>query len=194
MDIQDEQGHFSNLLYFDEGLFPNISWKNYSLKLSEKVYEKEPSLKALKAIAKYYFYSGKYDHLEMLYKKNPAASETETLNLALHYHRTGKLKKADEIYKQILKHFPANYDALHLRGVIAHQLEKHESAFRLIQEAIQISPQAEFYNDLGNVLIKQGKFNEAFTAYQKSIKINPDNLMVRKNLEKALKGVNRTIH
>src|SRR4051794_1945648 len=58
------------------------------------------------------------------------------IDAALLHHRAGRLQEAEAIYKKM----PHDPDAVHLRGVIAHQLARHDEAVELIAKAIQANP------------------------------------------------------
>ena len=59
----------------------------------------------------------------------------QALDLALQHHEVGELSKAEAIYQQILQADPNQPVALHLLGVIAHQVGKHDTAVDLIMKA-----------------------------------------------------------
>ena len=49
-------------------------------------------------------------------------------------------RRAEILYKKILKKQPDNFDALHLMGVLYSQLGKHDLAVDSIRRAIEIKP------------------------------------------------------
>ena len=55
-------------------------------------------------------------------------NSAETLNLAMKQHQAGNLREAEQLYRQILQAEPRHADALHLLGVIAHQVGRHDLA------------------------------------------------------------------
>ena len=59
----------------------------------------------------------------------------ESIDLALQHHSQGRLPEAEAIYQQILQADPSQPVALHLLGVIAHQMGKHDTAVDLIMKA-----------------------------------------------------------
>ena len=63
------------------------------------------------------------------------ATIPEALALAVQYHQSGNLQQAEAIYRQILQVDPGNADAMHLLGVIAGQVGKHEQAVEYISRA-----------------------------------------------------------
>ena len=105
------------------------------------------------------------------------------LNQAVALHQAGKLPKAEQLYQQVLANNPRNSDALHLLGVIAYQVGKHEISVNLITNAIEIdSQQVEAYNNLGIVFKKQGKLEKSVQAHHKAIEIQPDHAEAHYNL------------
>ena len=60
------------------------------------------------------------------------------LQQAIPLYQAGQLQQAEQICQQILKDFPQHADALHLLGVIAHQVEEYQIATDLISRAVTI--------------------------------------------------------
>ena len=48
------------------------------------------------------------------------------LQICLSHHQFGRLQKAEKLYRRILQIYPDQPDALHLLGVIAIQVGKHD--------------------------------------------------------------------
>jgi Tfp pilus assembly protein PilF len=57
------------------------------------------------------------------------------------FHRSGNLRRAELLYREILQIDPLYPEALHLLGVIAVQVGRHESAIELIRRAIRARPE-----------------------------------------------------
>ena len=66
------------------------------------------------------------------------ATISEALAIAVQHHQAGRLQAAEQIYRQILAVEPNQADALHLLGVIAYQVGKHEAAVEYIRRAIAL--------------------------------------------------------
>ena len=91
------------------------------------------------------------------------------------HHRSGRLKEAEAIYREVLKAHPDNPDALHLLGVLARQAGKHDAAIDLIRRAIAKNGQNPTYHaNLGTALEASGKREEALAAYRQAIEVKPD--------------------
>jgi len=97
------------------------------------------------------------------------------LKKALHYHQSGQLQKAQEIYRKILEIDPDHCEALHLLGVIANQAGDNDMAVRLIGRAIEInSTEPIYFNNIGNAFKAQGNLEQAVLSYQKALLLKPD--------------------
>ena len=46
----------------------------------------------------------------------------QAFDLAVRHHQAGHLQQAEQLYRQILAQQPGHADALHMLGLIAHQL------------------------------------------------------------------------
>ena len=75
---------------------------------------------------------------------------SEALAIAIQHHQAGRLRTAEQIYRQILQAQPDHADAMHLLGVIAHQAGKHAIAVQYITRAIQANTsETAYHNNLG---------------------------------------------
>ena len=64
----------------------------------------------------------------------------QAIDLAVQHHNAVRLPEAENIYQQILQTNPDQPVALHLLGVIAHQVGKNDVAVDLITRALAIKP------------------------------------------------------
>lgn len=88
-------------------------------------------------------------------------------------HQSGRLRKAQGIYQQILAVQPGHADALHLSGLANHQLGAHEAAYALIVRAIAANPSAaSFHNNLGEVCRALNRMDEALACYEKALALD----------------------
>ena len=80
------------------------------------------------------------------------ATIAEALTLALQHHQAGNLQEAERIYRLVLQAEPANSEALHLLGLLAHRLGQHQLAIDYIRQAVQLNPaEPVFRSNLGLV-------------------------------------------
>jgi len=113
---------------------------------------------------------------------------SEALRMALTYHQSGQLQKADSIYHQILKENPNHPDALNLSGLIAHQTGNNVKAADLINKAILNNPKnPDYYYNLGIVLSTLGQWKEAIQAYRQTLCKEPDYFEALNNLGNILR-------
>lgn len=123
----------------------------------------------------------------------------KTVQSAFEYHQKGNLKLSELLYKKALKKEPANFDALHMLGVLYFQEGNHPLAKKYIEKALRINQSNAFaYFNLGNVFLQEGQYNEAIESYRKAIAINPLHadallnkgfaLQMRGNFEEALES------
>ena len=116
----------------------------------------------------------------------------QAIDLAVQHHNAGRLPEAESICQQILKSDPNQPVALHLLGVIAHQVGKHDIAVDLITMALAIKPDfADAYSNLGNALQGLGKLDEAVASFHKALAIKPDFAMAHNNLGAVLKELGK---
>ena len=116
----------------------------------------------------------------------------QAIDLALQHHGAGDLPKAEVIYQQILQADPNQPVALHLLGVIAHQVGKNDIAVDLITRALAIKPKyAEARCNLGLALQGLGKLNEAVSNYRKALAVKPDYPEAHSNLGLALQKLGK---
>jgi tetratricopeptide (TPR) repeat protein len=112
----------------------------------------------------------------------------ELLGLAIQHHQAGRLRAAEQIYRQILALEPNHADAIHLLGVIAHQVGQREAAVECIGRAIALKGDvADYHNNLGIALSAQRKLMEAIACYRRALELRPEYAEAYNNLGVALK-------
>ncbi|MDR3435630.1 tetratricopeptide repeat-containing glycosyltransferase family protein [Telmatospirillum sp.] len=107
---------------------------------------------------------------------------------AVRHHQAGRLTEAENLYRRILLIDPFFADALHLLGVLANQVGRHDIAVDLINKAIALNDQVPtFHCNLGNVLRDMGKLDEAVSSYRRAIACKENYPEAHYNLGNALK-------
>src|SRR5687768_1286770 len=85
---------------------------------------------------------------------------------ALKHHKAGRLSEAETLYREVLVAQPDNIDALHLLGVLAHQVDRDDVAEDFLRRAIAIAPLVpDFYNSLGQTVQALGRLDEGIDYY-----------------------------
>ena len=111
------------------------------------------------------------------------ATIPEALAIAVQHHQAGRLKAAEQIYRQILAVEPNHANALHLLGVIVHQAGKHEVAVEYIGRAIRLQGNAAaFHNNLGEAYRALYRISEAVACYRRALELNPEYAEAHSNL------------
>ena len=112
----------------------------------------------------------------------------EAMRTAVQLHQAGRLAEAEQIYRQILAADANHADALHMLGVVAHQVGRNDAAEDLIRRAIALNPggSAPYLSNLGLVLVALGRAEEAVAAFRRALELHPDFAEVHNNLGSAL--------
>jgi len=88
--------------------------------------------------------------------------------------REHKYNEAKAIYQHVLSREPGNPDALSNLGICAAVTGAPAVGLKLMQQAVQILPNAPTYhNNLGELLRMLGRFNEAEAEFRTSLRLNP---------------------
>ena len=111
----------------------------------------------------------------------------QALDLALRHHQGGRLKEAEQLYRQVLAQQPEHAEALHNLGVLAHQVGRNDVAIVLLRRAVDRRPgDAQAVNNLGNACKGAGRVDEAIAAYRRAIEMKPSYAEAQYNLAAAL--------
>ena len=121
----------------------------------------------------------------------PATSNT-SFEAALNHHRSGRLDRAESLYREIVRVDPGHADALHLLGVAAYQRNQNDRAIDFIRRAIAINGSAApFHSNLGASYRALGRLDEAVSSYQEAIRLAPEFADPHYNLGNVLKDLLR---
>jgi predicted O-linked N-acetylglucosamine transferase (SPINDLY family) len=117
----------------------------------------------------------------------PPVPVDASLDDAIKMHREGLGWEAEHIYRHILRQWPEHASALHLLGVVLHQVGDDDEALRLIGKAIALDPrQGSFFNNYGAALLSQGRNVEALACFYRALQLQPEYIDALSNLGLAL--------
>ena len=115
-----------------------------------------------------------------------------TIRKAVAFQKRGQLAQAEALYREILAQSPADFDALHLIGIVQFQQGHYQDAAESIRDAIAQNPDhPEAYSNLGAVLRKLGKFDESLACYDRALSLRPGYTEAFVNRGNALHDMNR---
>ena len=98
----------------------------------------------------------------------------EKLRSAIEFHTQGNFTEAERVYQEVLIESPDHPDGLHLYGVLFLQQGKPEKAIELLRSAIDAAPEfADYHLNLGGAHFALKQWNEALTAYTRSVELDP---------------------
>ncbi|MDR3733959.1 MAG: tetratricopeptide repeat protein [Acidobacteriaceae bacterium] len=101
-------------------------------------------------------------------------SLAETLSTAIAHHQAGQMAEAEALYRRILADDPGEPDALHLLGVLAHQVGQTGPAIELIVQAINRRPAVAAYHvNLGEVLRIAGRPEPRRICFRNVLVLDP---------------------
>lgn len=99
----------------------------------------------------------------------------DSLREGLAAHRQGRLTAARDLYFAVLAAHPESFQAWHLLGLIALQMNDPVAALELFEKALVFNPHcAPAHNDRGSALLMSGRLDEALESYQRAIELKGD--------------------
>ena len=127
-------------------------------------------------------------------KAGTTAQAKALFSKGLSHHQAGKLPEARAAYRELLKLFPDQADALHMLGVAEFQEKNFEAAVSLISKAKDARPDNFLMHfNLGNALRSAGRLSEASKAFITALALRPDHLDTMKNLGNTYKEQNMMV-
>ena len=117
----------------------------------------------------------------------------ETLQQAfeegLQLHQSGRLSDAEKAYRRVLQADPEHSDAVHFLGIVAMQTGNLLPALDLVEQSIDLRPDGAIYrNNLGQILERLDRSDEAAAAYRKAIELDAGYAEAHNNLGRLLQG------
>ncbi|WP_179318377.1 tetratricopeptide repeat protein [Winogradskyella helgolandensis] len=143
-------------------------------------YENNVELISLKAQT--YYHQEYYTHAVSWFNKLLDLGEKSEFiheKLSLSYAQNSDYEDAIYHRKQALKYSPNDANAIFVIGNYYQLLENFEEAEKHISLALMLKdlPLSDEYQQLGTILNRQKKYDQAIKAFQKSLKEDPTNMM-----------------
>ena len=104
----------------------------------------------------------------------------------------GRLKDAQQLYRERLAAAPNDAEALHYLGLVHYQLGNLEAAEPLIARSLTIAPaRVNALNDLGVIKLKKAQREEAIQLFARALSLNKNHTDALNNMGEALKQLHR---
>ncbi|NES79446.1 MULTISPECIES: FkbM family methyltransferase [Okeania] len=121
---------------------------------------------------------GKLKEAESIYidiLKSDSNHVPTLINLGLIEQNQGKLDEASQFYKYAFSIEPNNISLLYLLAKITQELNQLDEAIIYWQKLAELKPDSalEFYGNIGNSLVQQGKFDQALNYFHRALEISP---------------------
>jgi len=122
-----------------------------------------------------------------MHKKNPKLEKAFSLALQ---NRENNFEAAENLYNEILKKDPNNFQSNFFLGILSAQTKKFNVAKQLLSRASEVDPDnVDAHNNLGNVLKELGEYHKAKDSFQKAILIQPNFALAHNNLGTVLQDL-----
>ncbi len=106
------------------------------------------------------------------------------------HHVAGRLREAQALYRRALARNPAEAEALHGLGILAHQAGMYEHAIDLIRRAIAVEDGiADFHHNLGEACRACGRLDEAVGHFRRAHSLDPASARTLISLGLVLMGL-----
>ncbi|HLH95163.1 MAG TPA: tetratricopeptide repeat protein [Xanthobacteraceae bacterium] len=121
------------------------------------------------------------------------ATRARNLHFAMALHRRGDLRKAEHLYRAVLKVDRSDFDCLHNLGLLCAQEGRLDDAVRLLRAGARQDPRSpEAHNNLANVLAMMQRHDQAAAGFRTAIALRPDFAEAHNNLANALAAQGKT--
>ena len=116
-----------------------------------------------------------------------AQSDEKAIRTGNRNYKSGNYEEAIAKYREALEIRPNNAKAQFNLGDVYYAKQSYDTAYAEFQKVLEISPDAKLKSDavynMGNCLLAQDKYYDAFNVYKVSLKLNPENENALYNLE-----------
>ena len=116
-----------------------------------------------------------------------AQSDEKAIRKGNRNYKSGNYEEAIAKYREALEIRPNNAKAQFNLGDVYYTKQSYDTAYAEFQKVLELSPDAKLKSDavynMGNCLLAQDKYYDAFNVYKVSLKLNPENENALYNLE-----------
>ena len=116
-----------------------------------------------------------------------AQSDEKAIRKGNRNYKSGNYEQAIADYREALQIRPNNAKAQFNLADVYYAKQSYDTAYNEFQKVLEISPDAKLKSNalfnMGNCLLAQDKFYDAFNIYKVSLKMNPENENALYNLE-----------
>ena len=107
----------------------------------------------------------------------------ELFPIAAEFERAGRLEEAERLLNRIRAAMPTQPDALHLAGIVAFRLKRHDEALELIQQAIRYGVDTPLYlRNICEVFRTLGRLDDALATARQAEALAPHDPLCLHNL------------
>ncbi len=115
--------------------------------------------------------------------KTPAVDLAQAVEMAARHQSAGRLHEAEALLREVIAREPQNAHALHLLGVIAHQLQRPAEAIGWVTQAIAKNGSVALYHaNLTEMLRQDGQLDQAIAAGETAIALDSALALAHANL------------
>ncbi|OGT49662.1 MAG: hypothetical protein A3F17_00350 [Gammaproteobacteria bacterium RIFCSPHIGHO2_12_FULL_41_15] len=109
-----------------------------------------------------------------------------TLETALHLHKTGQFEQAEILYRQLIEKDPTFTEAIHALAILLAMQQHYDEANELVHRAIALHPNNLAYlNTLGNIYLGKNNYGKAIQTYEQVLTLNSRYVPALNNLGKC---------
>ena len=116
-----------------------------------------------------------------------AQNDEKAIRKGNRQYKKANYAEAISKYKEVIELSPNNTKAHFNLGDAYYGLQQYDSAYAAFEKVVEMSPDAKLKSDavfnMGNCLLAQNRYYDAFNIYKVSLKLNPENENALYNLE-----------
>ena len=98
------------------------------------------------------------------------------------FYRNGKIEAAETTVRTALILLPQNSNALALLGRILYETGRYDLAEQVFKEQVQLRNSATAYNNLGEAMARQGRYQDAIEIFNLASQQQPESATINLNL------------